>query len=503
MTTIQKKTHQILSKQKQEYSQMVKDAFKGKSNLSQKQVQSTIKKVAQEYREKYGATPRKRYLLAVKEASAQKPAKPAKQAKSKIAKKPTTKKPKCKIPEYAQGEKYNEYVKHLHVITNGLLEMAKAAGRSEVKVNVLLEECYNMKGRTKHTAEDWKRLGYIPKRGEYEYLFWVDDTKRDEILFLFTDEQVKPIKEPKPDYPEGSCLVRNSNGQVVEVKFVQLVDGVYKYTLQEWMTSKSFVIYGSEQIKSTFSRINKDKAHQAWKKYMQKINHKESKKREDERKANQAQQKEDEKKRKQAYREMIKQNPEWIKKFATKVGLTVDAIKCMYRICSTDEVRPVMAGIYCDKDQIVATDAHYLVVVSVKVPSDLQGKIYAPSGKVIEGKFPKYEDLFPKQEGRSYVINRFGNRKATYYKLVKFKEGKSFVNGEKIECFDFEETRLATKRYKNLMRIFKALKQDPQCLYIDTIKTEDKGFKTDGSMHPVCWISDNIKTLLMPLMVNK
>lgn len=154
MTTIQKKTHQILSKQKQEYSQMVKDAFKGKSNLSQKQVQSTIKKVAQEYREKYGATPRKRYLLAVKEASAQKPAKPAKQAKPKIAKKPTTKKPKHKIPEYAQGEKYNEYVKHLHMITNGLLDMAKAAGRSEVKVNVLLEECYNMKGRTKHTAED-------------------------------------------------------------------------------------------------------------------------------------------------------------------------------------------------------------------------------------------------------------------------------------------------------------------------------------------------------------
>lgn len=503
MTTIQKKTHQILSKQKQEYSQMVKDAFKGKSNLSQKQVQSTIKKVAQEYREKYGATPRKRYLLAVKEASAQKPAKPAKQAKHKIAKKPTTKKPKYKIPEYAQGEKYNEYVKHLHVITNGLLEMAKAAGRNEAKINVLLEECYNMKGRTKHTAEDWKRLGYIPKRGEYEYLFWVDDTKRDEILFLFTDEQVKLIKEPKPDYPEGSCLVRNSDGQVVQVKFVQFIDGAHKYTLQEWMSSRSFVVYGNTQIKNTYSRINKDKAHQAWKKYIQKVNHKENKKIEDKKRADQAQRKEDEKKRKQAHKEMLKQNPEWIKKFAAKVGLTMDAIKCMYKICSTDEIRPIMSGIYCGEDQIIATDAHSLIAISAKIPADLRGKVYAPSGKIIEGKYPKCDDLFPKQEGRWYVVRRSGSSQAKYYKVVKFKEGKSFVNESKIECFDFEETRLATKRYKRLMCVFKALKQDPQCVYIDTIKTEDKGFKTEGFIHPVCFVSSSAQALIMPIIYNE
>lgn len=485
MTTIQKKTHQILSKQKQEYSQMVKAAFKGKSNLSQKQVQSTIKKVAQEYREKYGATPRKRYLSAVKEASAQKPAaKPAKQVKPKTAKKPDVKKPKYKIPDYAQGEKYGEFVKHLHVITDGLLDMAKAAGRNNVKVNVLLEECYNMKGRKKHTAEDWKRLGYIPKRGEYEYMFWADDTKRDEVIFLFTDEQVKPIKEPKPDYPNGTILVRNSDGQVVEIVRSQLIIGEWDYTIKEYMGSKMVSVRDRNgYIKSSFKRISRREAHKAWKKYKQKTDRVNAIKLS----------KEDEKKRKQEFRELTTINKTWIEKLAKSSNLSPNVITALYRVCAKDEIRPVMNGIYCDPEgKLVATNAHILVAIDAKVPASMQGKVFAPSGKEIEGKYPKYKKLLLHREGNRFVANATWENIGRHYVNEKFNPSDTHKYND-AQCFSIKGTVLKVDLYRIIHKVFFNLKETPVCY-----RVEDQNLKH----YPVCFIGNAISAVQMPMCQN-
>lgn len=96
----------MLKEQKASYSAMVKSALKGKTGLTRAQVNKTIKGVAKDYREQYGATPRKRYLNAVKQAASTMP-KAAKATKTKAttASKPKTTStplPKSEAQRYAE-----------------------------------------------------------------------------------------------------------------------------------------------------------------------------------------------------------------------------------------------------------------------------------------------------------------------------------------------------------------------------------------------------------------
>ena len=68
--------------------------------------------------------------------------------------------------------KMHDYRMHLRAITDGLVEMAKAAGRSKYTCNQLLRECYNLIDAELKTYEQWKEEGAYVRRGEHAYLFW-------------------------------------------------------------------------------------------------------------------------------------------------------------------------------------------------------------------------------------------------------------------------------------------------------------------------------------------
>lgn len=89
------------------------------------------------------------------------------------------------------------YRMHLRTITNGLIEMAKAAGRSKYTCNQLLRECYNMTDAEFHTYEQWKEQGAFVRKGQHAYLFWGKPIVNEKgvrycpVEFLFSREQVQ------------------------------------------------------------------------------------------------------------------------------------------------------------------------------------------------------------------------------------------------------------------------------------------------------------------------
>lgn len=93
--------------------------------------------------------------------------------------------------------KMQDYRAHLRTITDGLVEMAKAAGRSRFTMNQLLRECYNQVNAEFHTFEQWKEMGAYVIRGEHAYLFWGAPIIKENgaryfpIEFRFSREQVR------------------------------------------------------------------------------------------------------------------------------------------------------------------------------------------------------------------------------------------------------------------------------------------------------------------------
>ena len=112
------------------------------------------------------------------------------------------------------AEKLQVYKEHLTVITNGLIEMAKSAGRKRFVKNQLLRECYNLLNEELRTEEEWNERGAYVKHGEHAYLFW----KGEEVEFCFARSQVKfesaservdrEYDKIKEQYPDAICLFR-------------------------------------------------------------------------------------------------------------------------------------------------------------------------------------------------------------------------------------------------------------------------------------------------------
>lgn len=77
-------------------------------------------------------------------------------------------------------------------------------------------------------------------------------------------------------------------------------------------------------------------------------------------------------------------------------------MKAMYAyIVSKDQMRPMMTGVFFDKNAIVASDAK--VLVKYKIPGGkFTGKILAANGEEISGKYPNYERVFPSVEGQYF-----------------------------------------------------------------------------------------------------
>jgi len=96
------------------------------------------------------------------------------------------------------------YRMHLRTITNGLIEMAKAAGRENYSCNQLLRECYNLTNSELLTFDQWKEQGAYVRKGEHAYLFWGAPVTHERgfryypIEFRFCREQVR-FKEVKAE----------------------------------------------------------------------------------------------------------------------------------------------------------------------------------------------------------------------------------------------------------------------------------------------------------------
>ena len=92
--------------------------------------------------------------------------------------------------------KIQMYRQHLKTITNGLVEMATAAGRTDYTRNQLLRECYQVVDKELKTFEEWKAQGARVRRGEHAYLFWGAPVTTEQghtyypVEFKFTREQV-------------------------------------------------------------------------------------------------------------------------------------------------------------------------------------------------------------------------------------------------------------------------------------------------------------------------
>lgn len=81
-----------------------------------------------------------------------------------------------------------EITEHLKVITNGLMEMARAAGRKHFTKNQLLRECYNLRDCELKTLDEWHALGRYVKRSEHAYLFW---SNNGDPIMKFADWQLQ------------------------------------------------------------------------------------------------------------------------------------------------------------------------------------------------------------------------------------------------------------------------------------------------------------------------
>lgn len=92
--------------------------------------------------------------------------------------------------------KMHEYREHLKTITNGLIDMAKAAGRTDYRTNQLLRECYNLVDEELHTFDEWKELGSNIAKGQHAYLFWGSPIESQSgirycpVKFLFARNQL-------------------------------------------------------------------------------------------------------------------------------------------------------------------------------------------------------------------------------------------------------------------------------------------------------------------------
>ena len=95
------------------------------------------------------------------------------------------------------NSRMHDYRMHLRTISNGLVEMAKAAGRSQYTCNQLLRECYNLMDAELKTFEQWKEEGAYVRRGEHAYLFWGSPVTNERgvrycpVEFRFCREQVR------------------------------------------------------------------------------------------------------------------------------------------------------------------------------------------------------------------------------------------------------------------------------------------------------------------------
>ena len=86
--------------------------------------------------------------------------------------------------------------KQLKSLSNSLMELAKAEGRTDVSINELLRETYQLVGKQLKTFEAWQAEGANIRRGQRAFLFWGAPVETEAgyrycpVKYLFSQEQV-------------------------------------------------------------------------------------------------------------------------------------------------------------------------------------------------------------------------------------------------------------------------------------------------------------------------
>lgn len=163
-------------------------------------------------------------------------------------------------------------------------------------------------------------------------------------------------------------------------------------------------------------------------------------------------------------------------------------IKAMYStIASKDPIRPIMTGVFFDKDCCVATDTHILVVYHHANPKHA-GKILNAAGEEIKGTFPNYNRVFPSKERLSHYRPRID--------LVQLQKACSWFTRQP----GFTDKDVVVIRGKGL-----SIKYLSTLLNLFALTPEIKSaeiFQTPEANAAVIK-SKNISALLMPMMVDE
>lgn len=67
----------------------------------------------------------------------------------------------------------------------------------------------------------------------------------------------------------------------------------------------------------------------------------------------------------------------------------------IYKFAGHEKYRPVLNGVYHDQGWRVASDGHIMIAVKQDYSEDLEGKVIAKDGSVIEGNYPKWQKIMP------------------------------------------------------------------------------------------------------------
>lgn len=94
----------------------------------------------------------------------------------------------------------------------------------------------------------------------------------------------------------------------------------------------------------------------------------------------------------------------------------------LYKIVADDPVRPVMCGVLHQDGYKVASDTHVLVAVKEQYGEDLEGHVIDKTGHDIVGKYPKWQELFPKKEEGEGVYRVDTAAVFDFMKTVKVEE---------------------------------------------------------------------------------
>ena len=488
-----KRAAKILAEQKREYEKKFQSA-KGDSKA--------IARAAAEYRSEYGKTPLKRWHNALSQAAKEtsshvapvrKPAKPAAKQKSAADLVKQIEESRCYLMHGGDVICYIEHgLKGWSVICGkpGMRENISHGPYKDRETAVMDAEAFRARvtGFTfvheSAWTKDWRkaRNEFLAADRKWQEQKQQLENRRASRQASEEKRRKEKVKNLKPTWRVGT-YIQSPEGDVyriVAANVMPLKNPYIRFDLREYSNGTHYTLDDKPEKIARWKYISPKEGMKMWKKHLASV-----------RRAKEAEEaakrKEEEKRKKAEEKAMLKRNPEWIKSFAKQTGLSTATIDALYRLCAKDELRPVMNGIFVsDNGELVATDAHVLAAVNANAPKSLRGKIFTPSGKTVEGKYPNFEAVLV---SRGKIQVWVGHAKVTRkYDYVDNKPSAEFQDNRGNVCLEVGVVRFKADYYNKLMKLFATFKEAPICL------------QTGEESTAVGFVSNHIRSVLMPVL---